>query len=159
MQRDARKCSCSTPWSAMGFGGPNYPQHPTGLGWGATGPCEGGIAATPLRHTRNCGKSRDGGVATPWIAPKGGVASAPLSKTPHTIGPKMMTHTYLCSSVGDTQAEGLIVFLGCAQKTRSYLVVNKVLGAFVVVFYGAKALSWKRVPQGPFGKFWGSAQI
>ena len=38
------------------------------------GPGGGGVAATPL----NCGKSLDGGVATPWSA-TGGVASAPLS--------------------------------------------------------------------------------
>ena len=35
-----------------------------GPGWGATGPF-GVVAATPLQHTRNCGKSRDRGVATP----------------------------------------------------------------------------------------------
>ena len=41
-----------------------------------------GVAATPLQHTRNCGKSRDGGVATPWSATGGGVASAPLRSSP-----------------------------------------------------------------------------
>ena len=35
-------------------------------------------AATPLRHPRNCGRSSDRGVATPWSATGGGVASAPL---------------------------------------------------------------------------------
>ena len=52
-----------------------------GPGWGATGPFgRRGVAATPLRHIRNCGKSRDGGVATPWSATGEGVASAPLSR-------------------------------------------------------------------------------
>ena len=64
----------------------------TKFSWQSTGGpgmgCEmalfgGGVAATPLRHTRNCGKSRDRGVATPWSAtwgaPGEGVASAPLS--------------------------------------------------------------------------------
>ena len=33
--RDTRKCSCSTPWSATDFRGPNYPRHPTvGSGMG-----------------------------------------------------------------------------------------------------------------------------
>ena len=48
-------------------------------GWGATGPFTNGVAATPLRHTRNCRKRRDRGVAIPWSATGGGVASAPLS--------------------------------------------------------------------------------
>ena len=56
------------PGAQQGFGGPNYPRHPTGgSGWGATGPFGGGggvVAATPLRHTRNCGKSCDEVVAT-----------------------------------------------------------------------------------------------
>ena len=39
----------------------------------------GGVAATPLLHTQNCGMSRNRGVATPWSATGGGVASAPLS--------------------------------------------------------------------------------
>ena len=65
-QRDTHKCSCSTPWSATGF-------QRSKPGWGATGPFGGGVAATPLRHTRNCGKNRDGGVATPWSAAGGGV--------------------------------------------------------------------------------------
>ena len=30
-----------------------------GPGWGATGPFRRGVAATPLRHPRNCGKSRE----------------------------------------------------------------------------------------------------
>ena len=42
-----------------------------GPGWGATGPFGGGVAATPLRHSRNCGKSCDGGVATPCSATGG----------------------------------------------------------------------------------------
>ena len=50
-----------------------------GPGRGATGPFGGAVAVTSLRHTRNCGKNRDGGVATPWSATRGGgVASAPL---------------------------------------------------------------------------------
>ena len=67
------------PRARQGFGGPSYLRHPTGggPGWGATG----------LRHTRNCRKSRNGGVATPWRATwgRGGgvVASAPLSEIPH----------------------------------------------------------------------------
>ena len=32
----------------------------------------GGVAATPLLHTQNCGMSRDRGVATPWSATAGG---------------------------------------------------------------------------------------
>ena len=32
----------------------------------------GGVVATPLRHTPNCGKSRDRDVATPWSATGGG---------------------------------------------------------------------------------------
>ena len=65
----------------QGFEGPNYPRHPTeGSGMGATGPFTGGVAATPLRHTRNCGKSHDGDVATPWSATGGSVASAPLRR-------------------------------------------------------------------------------
>ena len=39
----------------------------------------GGVAATPLLHTQNCGMSHDRGVATPWSATGRGVASAPLS--------------------------------------------------------------------------------
>ena len=47
---------------------------------GATGAFEGGgVAGTPLLHAQNCGMSRDRGVATPWSATGGGVASAPLS--------------------------------------------------------------------------------
>ena len=46
---------------------------------GATGAFGRGVAATPLLHTQNCGMSRDRGVATPWSATEGGVASAPLS--------------------------------------------------------------------------------
>ena len=46
---------------------------------GATGAFGRGVAATPLLHTQNCGMSRDRGVATPWSATGGGVASAPLS--------------------------------------------------------------------------------
>ena len=51
---------------------------------GATGAFGGGggAAATPLLHTQNCGMSRDRGVATPWSATAGGVASAPLRKSP-----------------------------------------------------------------------------
>ena len=58
-----------------------HPRHPrrggrercdSGL-WG------GGVVVTPLLHTQNCGMSRDRGVATPWSATVGGVASAPLS--------------------------------------------------------------------------------
>ena len=45
---------------------------------GATGAFGRGVAATPLLHTQNCGMSRDRGVATPWSATGGGVASAPL---------------------------------------------------------------------------------
>ena len=45
---------------------------------GATGAFGRGVAATPLLHTQNCGMSRDRGVATPWSATEGGVASAPL---------------------------------------------------------------------------------
>ena len=44
-----------------------------GPGWGATGFFRGVVAATPLRHTRDCGKIHDGGVATPWSATGGGV--------------------------------------------------------------------------------------
>ena len=40
---------------------------------GATGPFGAGVAATPLRHTQNCGMSRDRGVSTPWSATGGGV--------------------------------------------------------------------------------------
>ena len=36
-------------------------------------PLGGGVAATPLLHTQNCGMSRDRGVATPWSATGGGV--------------------------------------------------------------------------------------
>ena len=52
-----------------------------GPGRGETGPFGGGVvAATHLQHPRNCGKSGDGGVATPWSATGGGgVASVPLS--------------------------------------------------------------------------------
>ena len=39
----------------------------------------GGVAATPLLHTGNGGNSRDRGVATPWSATAGDVASVPLS--------------------------------------------------------------------------------
>ena len=82
------KCSatCCTvaappPGARHGLGGPMHPRHPLrwqrercdrGL-WGA-----GGVAATPLLHTQNCGMSCDTGVATPWSATGGGVASAPL---------------------------------------------------------------------------------
>ena len=61
----ASKCSATLasvaappPGARRGFRGPNYPRHPTGGsgGWGATGPFEGCVAATLLRHTRNCGK-------------------------------------------------------------------------------------------------------
>ena len=43
------------------------------------GPLGGGVAASPLLHTQNCGMSRDRGVATQWSATGGGVACAPLS--------------------------------------------------------------------------------
>ena len=42
----------------------------------------GVVAATRLLHTQNCGMSRDRGVATPWSATGGGVASAPLRFCP-----------------------------------------------------------------------------
>ena len=69
------------PGARQGFGGPMHPRHPPAVAdrevrqaafWG-------GVAATPLLHTQNCGMSRDRGVATPWSATGGGVASAPLS--------------------------------------------------------------------------------
>ena len=58
-----------------------HPRHPPAVAErGATGALRGGVAATPLLHTQNCGMSRDRGVATPWSATGGGgVASAPLS--------------------------------------------------------------------------------
>ena len=43
------------------------------------GPWGGGVAATPLLHTQNCGMSRARGVATLVERDRGGVASAPLS--------------------------------------------------------------------------------
>ena len=39
-----------------------------------------GLAATPLRHTRNCGKSRGVGVGYTLERDRGGVASAPLRR-------------------------------------------------------------------------------
>ena len=47
---------------------------------GATGAFGRGVAATPLLHTQNCRMSRARGVATPWSATEGGVASAPISR-------------------------------------------------------------------------------
>ena len=67
------------PGVQQGFGGPNYPRHPRLAGGSATPrlprakisviyrgvwdgvrrPFGGGVAATPLQDTRNCGKSRD----------------------------------------------------------------------------------------------------
>ena len=59
-----------------------HPRHPPAVAErGATWGLWGGVAATPLLHTQNCGMSRDRGVATPWSATGRGVASAPLS--PH----------------------------------------------------------------------------
>ena len=76
--------ACVAAGSATGFGRSKLPatvpRSPLqGSGWGAIGPFGRGVAATPLLHTGNCGKSRDRGVATPWSATRGGVASAPLS--------------------------------------------------------------------------------
>ena len=52
-----------------------HPRHPPrgGRERGATEAFGGGVAATPLLHTQNCGMSRDRGVATPWSATGGGV--------------------------------------------------------------------------------------
>ena len=82
------------PGARQGFGGANCPRHPSqvavytpppprakisatggfqeGVRQGPLGGGGGGVAATPLRHTHNCGKSRDRGVATPWRATGGG---------------------------------------------------------------------------------------
>ena len=62
-----------------------HPRHPPVVGQREVrqGPLGGGVAATPLLHTQNCGMNRDRGVATPWGATGGVVASAPLSAVPH----------------------------------------------------------------------------
>ena len=64
------------PGARQGCGGPMHPRHPPAVAErGATGAFGGGgVAATPLLHTQNCG------IATPWSATGGGVASAPLSR-------------------------------------------------------------------------------
>ena len=72
----ATHCSVAAPppGARQGFGGPMRPRHPPrgGRERGATGVFWGGVAATPLLHTQNCGMSRDRGVATPWSATAGG---------------------------------------------------------------------------------------
>ena len=78
------KCSATpaqvaaTPLGAQqGFRGPTARDTlQGGPGRGATGRFGRGVAAISLKHTRNCRKSCDGGVATPWSATAAGVASA-----------------------------------------------------------------------------------
>ena len=66
------------PGVQQGFGGPMHPRHlPAVAERGATGAFGGGVAATPLLHTQNCGMSRDRGAATPWSATGGGCSVCP----------------------------------------------------------------------------------
>ena len=93
-EKQASTCSCYTPWSATGCRRsklhttplaacrwqrcpPPPPRAKTSATGGSGMGCDRalggrGVAATPLQHTRNCGKSCDGGVATPWRATGGG---------------------------------------------------------------------------------------
>ena len=78
-QFDPHRYQLHPPEPRQGFGGPNYPRHFTGLVRDRVrqGPLGGGgVAATPLRHPQNCGKSHDRGVATPWSATGGCIVCA-----------------------------------------------------------------------------------
>ena len=66
------------PGARQGFGGPMRPRHtPRGGRERCDRGLWGGVAATPLLHTQNCGMSRNRGVATPWSPTGGGCSVCP----------------------------------------------------------------------------------
>ena len=71
---DTRTSGCFTLWSATGFWRSKLPAAPAGgvRDGVRQGPFGGCSCNTPLRHTRNCRKNRNGGVATPWSVTGGG---------------------------------------------------------------------------------------
>ena len=128
MWRDTLQCSYSTPWIATGFWRAHAPATPRrgGREKGATGVFGGGgVAATPLLHTQNCGMSRGRGVATPWSATGGGgVASAPLR-----LVPAIFPH---CMAFGEKKGGLVLVYvLGETSTSGPFLVKNLKLSPIV----------------------------
>ena len=82
-----------------------HPRHP--LRWQRErcdrGLWEGCSCDTPPKHTQNCGMSRDSGVATPWSATGGGVASAPLRVFPELF--RISSVLELCISCRASEAK------------------------------------------------------
>ena len=75
------RIAATPPGARQGFGGPNYPRHPArGSGMGCDRAlCWGCSCDTPATPSKTAERAATGGVARPWSATGGGVASAPLS--------------------------------------------------------------------------------